>query len=708
MRFGSIGPHLAFVCLVVVAGCVDRPVMPGANPAPFGAAEFFQDAGMPGNDSAPPPIPPPLPTSIKNVPKRIRYLSLNEALALALEQGYVGQTSARNPGSIVDDLSTFSGEIGSTDSVRVLALQPAIAGASIDAALSRFDPHSFLNLTFRGTDEPSTDLSANFNNSFNSSLNSSSNGQDATLNFGIAKPLSGGGVVGVSWITNYALLGSTSQDFGDTVNPYYLTRVQVGFEQPLLRDYGTRFNQLAGGFPSSSLFPGFSSRFGPGEGILLARLRHDQRQAEFERAVNHMLLNVETAYWNLYSAYVNLYATEHGLRMAMEVWRVAKEQFPERIDEGDFAGTRAQLQGFRTSRTQAMGRVIDAERTLRLFMGLPPDDGERLAPIDSPQIEPVEPNWHDSLHHAMTRRPELVIARQTLQRKQMQAELVLNKLMPDLRFVATHSTIGLGTRLDGSGKLADGIDAPANALKSLSNAQFNDWTLGVRFAMPLGFRAEHALVRQAKLEIAQAQGLIKEHEQKAQSFLAKQYSRLHELVEVIATRREQRQALAEQLEVRFRKFGAGKIQVDFLQDSVRQWAAALAAEHQAIAEYNSAIATFHFARGTLMAYDNVSILEGSVPSLGVVLASDHERQRSEDLGRKRRTAPPQGPMGLLRIGSQEAASVPQLLALEERPVFGSEESEAMVTVPLVVRSEATKGRVRIGIPSVGESEGKQR
>ena len=662
--------------LAMIAGCVDRPVLPGAAPnSPFGAAEFFSDASQLLGEPGPPPEPAPLPSSVKNVPQRLRYLSLAEAIALALENGHIGQASARNPGNIIDDLSVFSGEVGSTDSVRVLALQPAIAGASIDAALSRFDPHTFMNLTLRGTDEPSTDLSANFNNSFNSSLNSSVNGQDATLNFGIAKPLSSGGVFGVSWITNYALLGNSSQDFSGTVNPYYLTRVQIGFEQPLLRDFGTRINQLSGGLPTSSLFPGFGSRFGPNQGILLARLRFDQQRAEFERRINHQLLNVETAYWNLYAAYVNLYATEQGLRMALEVWRVAKEQFPEKIDEGDFAGTRAQLQAFRGTRTQAMGRVFDAERTLRLLMGLPSDDGERLAPIDTPHTEAYEPNWHESLHDALTRRPELVLARQELQRKQMQAELAVNKLLPDLRFAATHSTIGLGSRLDGSGPIAEGIDAPANALKSLTSAQFNDWTLGLRFAMPLGFRAEHAIVRQARLEIAQAQGLIREQEMKSRSFLSRQYSRLHELLDVIATRREQRQALGEQLEVRFRKFGAGKLQVDFLQDSVRQWALALAAEHQTIAEYNAAIATFHFARGTLMQYDNVRMLEGNVPSLGVIPATEHERFRSEELGRHRSVKPDLGAFGMPKLGPNEVASVPRLIS--------STETEPLLTLPRV-------------------------
>src|SRR6185436_10910198 len=102
----------------------------------------------------------------------------------------------------------------------------------------------------------------------------------------------------------------------------------------------------------------------------------------------------------------------------------------------------------------------------------------------------------------------------------------------------------------------------------------------------------------------------------------------------IETRRQQRQALAEQLEVRFRKFAAGKIPVDFLQSIVQQWTTALSAEYRAVADYNTAIAGFHFGKGTLMEYDNVHILDGSAMIGEPVRAVDHERLRTRALTRR--------------------------------------------------------------------------
>src|SRR5262249_5875626 len=155
--------------------------------------------------------------------------------------------------------------------------------------------------------------------------------------------------------------------------------------------------------------------------------------------------------------------------MAVEVYRVAKEQFPEKIDEGDFAGTRAQLQFYRGNRVTNIGRILDAERNLRLLLGLEADDGQRLVPTDAPTSTPYEPDWASSVQDALLKRPEMVLARHEIKRKQYAVDYRMNQLLPDLRFVAEYDMVGLGTRLDGSDNYIDsnGIPQPTNALHSL-------------------------------------------------------------------------------------------------------------------------------------------------------------------------------------------------------------------------------------------------
>src|SRR5262249_51903092 len=82
----------------------------------------------------------PTPTNIYDPDRKIRYITLSEAIQSALEKGTTGVQSPFFPGAITDLLASFSGaSVVGSDSIRVLALQPAIVANNIDASLSKFD-----------------------------------------------------------------------------------------------------------------------------------------------------------------------------------------------------------------------------------------------------------------------------------------------------------------------------------------------------------------------------------------------------------------------------------------------------------------------------------------------------------------------------------------------------------------------------------------
>src|SRR4030095_7785198 len=98
----------------------------------------------------------------------------------------------------------------------------------------------------------------------------------------------------------------------------------------------------------------------------------------------------------------------------------------------------------------------------------------------------------------------------------------------------------------------------------------------------------------------------------------------------IEIRRRQRVAQAEQVETRFRRFIEWDIKdryphLEFLLDAQRQWASALNQEYQAILEYNVALASWEFAKGTIMQSCKVRIAEGPLPNCVTMRAVDHER-----------------------------------------------------------------------------------
>src|SRR5262245_48158297 len=79
------------------------------------------------------------PATVLDPDRPIRYLSLQEAIAIALEQGNIGNTSALfSPGFNIDNGVSFSGNgVFGDDNIRVLSLDPSIQATDIEASLSK-------------------------------------------------------------------------------------------------------------------------------------------------------------------------------------------------------------------------------------------------------------------------------------------------------------------------------------------------------------------------------------------------------------------------------------------------------------------------------------------------------------------------------------------------------------------------------------------
>jgi outer membrane protein TolC len=594
------------------------------------------------------------PSTVDNPEREPWHLTLQEAIAISLEQGTTGIQSLRVLGQIADDLlaPTQLRQLEfASDSIRVLSINPAIAGLGPEAAIgSRYDVHSVTQMLWAHTDEQISTPGL---------LNQ--NGDRASFESGFYKNLPTGGVGGITFSTVYQNLNQVPANI-TVINPSYQARADLVFEQPLLQNFGVDINQLLnrapGVSPGSSLSnaaqtaisqgsaysaQGYSAGLGA-EGILISRLRFDQSRCDFERALNYRVLNVEVAYWNLYNAYVNLYAADQGLRQAHRAWeklKVKGEVGGVKTSEIDrFSG---QYHLFAGDRVQALGQVLEAERVLRVLLGLKADDGKQLIPIDSPSVAPYLPDYGSALEETFNLRPELIATRQELKLRQLDLELQKNFLKPDLRFVSRYGLNGLGTRLDGDGSLNDtttGQIRSNNALRNLSGAEFSDWNLGVTLNVPLGYRFEHASVRRARLSLAQAYWALRNEENKAESFLTKAYRDITDNYEQIKERRAQREDFGRVLESLLKTELAGaNVEVEPLIQAQRDYVNALRQEAQSIAAYNSSLAVFQFAKGTLLQHNSIMISEAGLPECAKVRAVEHERDRSIGLLLRERSLP---------------------------------------------------------------------
>jgi outer membrane protein TolC len=555
------------------------------------------------------------PSNVSKPERNVRFITLGECIATALEGGTIGSTNPSSPGIPNDTLVTFGGTfVSGSDAIRVLALDPAIIGAGIESALSKFDTRFDSSLNWNTTDRPVGTALDRFQAGALTSIRTEAAEYKASL----LKPLPTGGVAGITFDTPYQFTNLPA-----TVNPSYTPSVQFQFEQPLLQGFGEEINQLRSTHPGSILTP-FPTNVHAAEGILITRIRYDQERAEFERNVHSMLLNVEAAYWNLYSAYYTLYARELGLQMSLRVWAVLKRRLAAGAGQAETAEPqfRGQYELFRSQRLTALGQVLESERRLRRIMGINIEDGTRLVPADVPTVAPYPANWDTAVQETISQRPELVLARQDLKFRQL--DLINNKnlLLPDLRSFFTYNANSIGSRLDGP-------DAH-NAFRNLASDHFNSWTAGLQLDVPIGFRDANAAVRIARLNLARSYRTVREQEQRAVGALALFYRQLDEFQTQIAIQRSQRDAYSEELRVRFQVIagGAGIFDVN-LQTAISNYSNALANEYGFIGQYNTAIAQYEFSKGSIMQHDNVQIAEGSLEGCAAVRAVDHEKERSK-------------------------------------------------------------------------------
>lgn len=607
----------------------------------------------------------PTPATVIDPARPMRYMSLQEALAYALENGSTGSAVGLGRGAganlvVNDQLVSFTGQSAAgDDSIRAFALDPAVTGANIERALSKFDARFVTSLNWSYRDDAVANTFQNLQN-----------GDTANVTSSLFKPLPTGGLAGLTFSTDYSKLSSPPTQNFAVINPSYRPRLAATFEQPLLQGFGIGINQLLGQHPGS-ITQNLRPSGGQGaEGILVTRIRFEQSKAEFERNLNILALNVELAYWSLYGAYFNLYSREQALRQAFIAFQFNKTRYEAgRIPVQDLAQTRAQLELFRGQRITSMGQVLEAERQLRGAIGLPVEDGQRLVPADSPTLSPFVPDWNASVQECLTMKPELVIARQDLKARQLDVQLQKNALLPDLRLTSSYDVNSIGTQLDGN--------APAGALANLADNKFGTWTVGVRLDMPLGFRDAHALTRISRLNLARAYQVLNNQELKAERFLQQQFRQLFESYELIKAQRAQREALAEQLKSQFTTYKAGRSTLDVLLEAQRFYADALANEYAAVASYNSGLASFQWAKGTILTYNNVVIGEGALPDGVLTKAVAHQEAKTRALVLHTRAVAPEA-------AAREQLSLPTIHAHHEQlpPEAISERLVETTTRPL--------------------------
>ncbi len=563
-------------------------------------------------------------------------LSLEDALQTALQNSKVFRSLG---GRFVSSAFNNRAQVGEApdaitqapDQVRTI-YDPAIVETTpftgVENALSAFDTQWSTNFFYQHNDRQQNVMpQASFDDFFRQIFIQNT----SSFNSSLTKVTAQGGVFSVRNNLVYDLNNNPTRQVPKDWNVNY----ELGFSQPLLAGAGAEFNRIAGPWQPYMSLPGGPPLTQQFDGVVLARINVDIALADFEGGVRNIINDTEQAYWELSFAYRNLETANTALNSARQTWQKIYALYRTGSRGGEAnaeAMAREQFYQFKSQAQTQLNELFRAENRLRWAMGLASTDGRLIRPTDRATIAKVEFDWREITEEALSR--NLDLRRQKWRIKQREMELIAakNLLLPRLDLNGTYRWLGLGDDLFGRRDFEFTPENPfaltgSSALQTLASGQFQEWQLGFQSTMTIGFRKELAQVRHYQLQLARERAKLQDEELEISHQIADAVRQLEYNYAITQTNFNRTLAADKQVEAQQAAYESGTVTLDQLLEAQRRRAEAQASFFRTLLDYQRAIITVHYRKGSLLEYNNVYLQEGPWPDKAQFDAHRLARQR---------------------------------------------------------------------------------
>lgn len=576
--------------------------------------------------------PPPIPSNPES--REIWELSLSEAMGIALENSEVVRALGSPQVSELVRALIGAQAIATAQTIYT----PAIFETQVEAALAAFDTSLEASIFWEQDDRP--------RESFQGVFLSPGKFDIAAFTSSLTKRLATGGVARIGFNTDYLFVPAFAV-FDPGIGGFVLRRspaqytpsVEFSLRQPLLRGAGVDVNRAP---------------------IVIARLQSDQSFWEFKQAVLSLVRSVEEAYWNLDAAHVALRSIEEVLPLASEAVRIQQRRLEAQVGiPADVGQAQTQFAEFRQQRTVALEDVLEREAILRNLLGLPPSDGRRIVPVDSPLEAPISIDWSGTVATALRYQPSVVRQRLAVRVRELQLLMARNQLLPQLDVEGLWRISGLGRELD-------------EAIDLLTDNRFTDWSLGVSMQFPLGNRLAASELQAAKLRLQNSHAFLRESAHALAHELSGIIRHLDSVYQQYEAGQERLQSSRQWMEgsrIRFENpLAAGQdrdallLALDVYLRALQAWSSASTDTSNLIAQYNIALARLEETKGTLLSSNNIVLQEDPCPS-----ARLRYIHLAPDLGLQPMLPREAGPPG---YSQEQAPSASAAADQEEKPASG--------------------------------------
>jgi outer membrane protein len=465
--------------------------------------------------------------------------------------------------------------------IKVAGYQPAISGTRVNEVAANFDPAYFLNAQYQQKDDLT---GGQIFNSFTgtglieTNVTSTDQGQVQT---GIQQNLPAGGQVQLQYQAQYNWLSPQQT----AENPFYESDLTLSLTQPLLKNFGYDVNHAQ---------------------IVIDRLNQKVDLLEFRKTLETTAFDIERDYWQLLQAIRDIEIEKELVLQTEETYRVLYNRYKQNLDVSPLqvAQAQAQLEERRTLLIQYKSQARDLSDQIKGLMSdpeYPVSSDVVILPADSPVEEPLKFQVEDEINTAMENRLELGEQQLKIDSATVTVGVARNNLLPEFDFVGSVGPQGV------AGNLGEAIT---------SNAQFNhyDFTVGFKLNVPLGNRAARAIWVRTLLQRLQA---IEQYRSFIESISVEVTTAARAVVtnwQVMDSSRRSRFAAQDALrDINARVRANEPLTPEFVQLKLQEqdlYSSAMHTESQAVANYNIAIAQLEQAKGTLLRYNNVLMVEG--------------------------------------------------------------------------------------------------
>ncbi len=447
--------------------------------------------------------------------------------------------------------------------IRVASYDPAIQSTRIVQAEAAFDTIFATGFNYASNNAPS------------SSPFAATDSQTNNFQSGLSKRLPTGMTASTVWSYDRTYLANFKYT---TLNPSWGQSLTFKLNQPLLRGFGLDYNRSA---------------------INIAKLNRNISEHEFKRQVQDHLLNVEQAYWNVVAARRSLVIASNLIAEFQKIYDylVARSDFD--AAPVNISNSRSQLYAQHAQFELVKKAVRDAEDNLKNLLNDPElnlKDDIEIVPTEFPTQEKLVLDPVVELQTALDQREELRSAELAIESAKIQVGVSKNETLPQLDANFSYSFPTLASSFDRS-------------FKDLGDFDYDQYTVGVQFQWPIGNRGPRAALRQSRLQHAQALARLK---LAIESVIFDVNVRVRDLfssyaqispnaatvesqtaeVQAIVDRAERRDPNTLNLELYARSSLAGAKR-DLL---------------NSIVQYNLSIIELERAKGTLLTYDNVNVV----------------------------------------------------------------------------------------------------